>query len=122
MARKLGTLDLPYQIEWIDRDDWAPVAQEVDQTLGGNLVVWQRPILHGRPITLQADPAVCWIADADRAAIVAMAQTIGASFTLEWDGDLYTVAFRHHEPPAVQLRALFPHGDTFSGNILLMEV
>lgn len=123
MAKRLGDLELPASLEWVDRDDWSPVAQDAQPTLGGGLVVFSQRLTAGRPITLEARDRVCWLSRAEVEALEAMAAVAGAVYGLEWDADpLRQVVFRHHGAPAIEFEPLFPHGDLFVGRVALTEV
>ena len=76
--RKLGTLLLPDEAQWLDQN-------AVDD-------------------------------------VQAMALQAGATFTLIWDDELFTVMFRHHDPPAVSFKPIWPNYDLFIGIINLIQV
>ena len=120
--KKLGDLILPESLQWTDRHDWSPVAQETARTLGGTPVIWTQPLSGGRPVTLEATEDVTWLDQATVDAIRAMAAQAGASFTLIWEAETYTVMFRHDDPPAVKFQPLWPHHHLFSGTLKLMTV
>jgi hypothetical protein len=54
MAITLASITLPGDMQWIDEFDWSPVAQQVEITTGGSLLVEESAQLAGRPITLSA--------------------------------------------------------------------
>ena len=118
----LGDLILPNAIQWTDRWEWSPVAQETARTLGGTAVFWSQPLSGGRPITLDAEESVTWLSAQQVEAIAKMAAQAGAVFTLAWDSDLITVMFRHQDPPAIQFKAIWPNYHLFTGSIKLITV
>ncbi len=122
MVKQLGTLVLPDSLEWAEEHEPFGIAQSTDRTLGGAQVVHTRTVTKGREITLQARERVCWLTQADVDAFKAMATQPGATFTLIWGSQTFTVMFRHHQPPAHEFEPLFPHGDTYTGRIRLMTV
>ncbi|MBF0154588.1 MAG: hypothetical protein HQL64_12670 [Magnetococcales bacterium] len=120
--KRLGDLILPASLQWTDRWDWSPVAQEAGRTLGGAMVTWSQPLSGGRPVTLEAEEEVTWLSRAQVDAVIAMAMQAGAVFALEWDGETCNVMFRHHEPPATSFKSIRPHSHQFTGSIKLMQV
>ncbi|MBF0283587.1 MAG: hypothetical protein HQL51_03915 [Magnetococcales bacterium] len=122
MVITLGGVELPRQIQWIDRDAWSPVAQSVERTLDGGQAIFAAGLQAGRPITLEADAGVAWITDEQRQAVLALAAQPGSVFQLAWGTEFYSVMFRHHDAPAVELRPLRPNSGWFVGQIKLVTV
>ncbi|MBF0213054.1 MAG: hypothetical protein HQM00_05740 [Magnetococcales bacterium] len=121
--KQLGTLVLPDSIQWIDRDEWSPVQQAALQTLSGRTVLFPRPTLKGRPITLVAVDGVTWLTDIEVAALLTMASQPGGTFSLIWESDpVRTVAFRHHTPPAASFQTIYPFSPQHVGEIKLTEI
>ena len=120
--KRLGDLILPDSLQWSDRWEWSPVAQETSRTLGGTVVTWSQTLSGGQPVTLEAEDGVTWLSQETVEALRAMAAQAGAVFQLEWDGETYTVLFRHHDPPAVSFKPIWPHHDLFTGTVRLMTV
>lgn len=118
--KQLGNLILPDSLQWRDRYRGAPVRQNRLDTLGGQTILLAAP-MDGIPITLVADPEVTWLDLATVAAIAAMASQVGASFPLIWDTLHWTVAFRHHDPPAMDLAPIWPNHPRFAGTIKLIS-
>ena len=120
--KQLGDLMLPNSIQWTDRWEWSPVAQETARTLGGTAVFWSQPLSGGRPITLVAEDGTTWLSLQQVEAIADMAVQAGAVFTLEWEGDVIPVLFRHQDLPAIQFKAIWPNYHLFTGSIKLITV
>ena len=120
--KKLGDLTLPDSIEWIDRDSWSPVNQETATTLGGALVVFAQTRTDGQPVTLEANDGITWLDQDTVDSLKNMAAQAGATFTLTWETETFTVLFRHHDPPAVSFRPLWPNHTLFTGTIKLIQV
>ena len=118
--KKIGTLILPDSLQWIDRYAFSPVNQTVVQTLAGTPVVFGSPQVAGWPLTLVAEEEVTWLDAVTVAELTAMANQSGASFSLTWQTFSCTVLFRHQEPPALDLKPLWPHHNQFIGTIKLM--
>ena len=114
MTILLATLSLPPGLAWID--EWATdaVAQTMRRRLDGGVTLYPRGNIAGRPITLQAGPDH-WLTRAQAEALLELAAAPGAVYTLTFPLRLgapsYSVAFRHHEPPALDLRALVDYAD-----------
>lgn len=52
MAIFLDGQELPADLQWIDEFDYSPVAQTLDHSIGGALMVQEGAKLAGRPVTL----------------------------------------------------------------------
>ncbi len=48
----LDGIELPDDLLWVDEFDWNPVAQDIERSLTGALMVQEQAKLYGRPITL----------------------------------------------------------------------
>ena len=118
----LGNLTLPDSLQWIDRDAWSPVIQSTATTLGGGTAIFSQPRIDGRPITLEAEEQVTWLDQDTVDALKTMASQAGATFTLNWEGGLFSVLFRHHDAPAITFQPLWPNHDLYTGTIKLMEI
>lgn len=102
----LDALELPQELVWVDRYQYQAVAQSMQYTLGGNLVVRSATLNNGRPITLEAKEDQGWLDKAQVDAVIALASVAGAVYSLDFHGELHSVIFANHEPPAVELRPL----------------
>ncbi|MBF0631105.1 MAG: hypothetical protein HQL89_08995 [Magnetococcales bacterium] len=120
--KRLGDLDLPDSMEWKNRYDWAPVAQETGRTLGGNLLVWHAQLTGGRPIDLAAEGEVSWLSIEQVSTLYAMSTQPGGVFHLVWEGETFQVMFRHQDPPALSVTPILPHSGLFNGTLKLMQV
>ena len=118
----LNGIDLPEGLEWIDEYASSPVAQSVLRTLGGALVTYHQNLIDGKPITLVAQDRVAWFDQSQVDAIKAIADAPGATYTLDWNGTIYNVMFRHQEPPAVDFTKILPHAIYYFSTIKLMTV
>jgi len=111
LATSSGTITLPDDIPWIDEFAWSPVAQQIDISLGGSLLIEVSTQAAGRPITLAGDKNTAWISvetlDALRAAEVAQGST---PFTLTLaDGRTFSVLFYGGQgSPAVKGEVIEP--------------
>ena len=119
--KSLGGVVLPDETQWIDQHEWSPVAQEVATTLGGNTVFFSQGLTGGQPITLEIEDGITWLAQETVKAIQDMADQPGASFSLIWNDDVFSVRFRHHNRPAVSFQPLWPNHDLFTGTIKLIQ-
>ncbi|MBF0273589.1 MAG: hypothetical protein HQL98_16215 [Magnetococcales bacterium] len=120
--KRLGDLFLPDSIQWKNQYEWAPVAQEMARTLGGQNVVWGSALVGGRPIDLEAADDVTWLTHAQVEAIQAMATQAGGVFDLVLDDATFHVMFRHQDPPAISFMPIWPHARLFHGVVKLMTM
>lgn len=120
--KKLGDLILPNSIQWMDRYAFSPIVQTLVYTLDGTPVVSSGGLSGGLPITLVAEKSVTWLDSETLDALLVLAAQPGASFPLIWEAFSCTVMFRHHEPPALALKPLWPDHDQYVGTIKLMVI
>jgi hypothetical protein len=110
----LATLALPDGLAWIDEFADDAVAQTMRRRLDGGITLYPRGNIAGRPITLEAR-ADHWLTRAQAEALLALAAAPGALYDLQFTARLgapsYRVVFRHHEPPALELRPLVDYAD-----------
>ncbi|NDY56337.1 hypothetical protein G3N56_06215 [Desulfovibrio sulfodismutans] len=81
---------------------------EVDVTLSGRPVVWERPRQGGRPIDLAGGANTAWLPRATLLALRGLADIPGGVFDLAWDGEIYRVRFRNEDAPAIEAEAVRP--------------
>jgi hypothetical protein len=125
----LGAVTLNDNMQWAERFHSADVAQGNLRTLGGTQVLYAVPLTGGTNITLIATSDQGWagLTTTVVEAILAMATTPGATFTLTIGAVVQSVAFRHHEPPAVKFTPILSRvvpdaGDYYTGEIKLVTV
>ncbi|MDC7806428.1 hypothetical protein PQS31_06265 [Luteimonas sp BLCC-B24] len=132
MPCRLGTIDLPDDVEWIDEFKWTPVAQQVEVTCGGALIVEESAQLKGRPITLRgvfdgragyALPTRAVIKQLH--ALASLPRSATLPLLLE-DGRTFNVRFRHDDGmplDAEPIRHIAPHidSDWYAFTLRLME-
>lgn len=102
------------------------MGQGAARRLDGGMVVWVRAQSGGRPITLEASEDH-WLTRAQADALRVLAAAPGASYALSLRGESYTVVFRHHDAPALDLAPLVDYADTeaadpYTGVIKLMTL
>lgn len=119
--KRLGDLILPRALEWSDRLSAQTMSQSLRVTLAGQAVIAARPLAF-RPVTLTARDGVAWFDSADVQAVLAMTKVPAGAWLLEWEDELLTVAFRHHEAPAASFTPLWPNAPRFTGEIKLIAI
>ena len=127
-AITLGGVDLNNSLQWVDRFDQTLVASTRRRTLGGNLVIFEQPLLAGANITLTATPDTGWFTYEMVVAIKALADVPGATHVFEFHGETYNVRFNYEGTP-VQFTPLIPKNagyanetDYFVGTLNLYTV
>jgi hypothetical protein len=101
MPTLLNDVVLSDDLEWVDEMAWSPVAQNVEVTSGGSLVVQESKQLAGRPITLQSgNSGSTYWGVATRETVEELralaVELLGDPMTLELaDGRTFDVRFRH---------------------------
>jgi hypothetical protein len=127
MAITLEGIVLSPSMQWTDRYDFSPVAQTMQLTLGGGVVVYSQGLTCGRPVTLEALDDTGWITKAMLDALDDLAAVPGAVYTLTIHDFAASVVFRHNDPPAVGFKPLQPKsaptsGDYFIGTLKFLTV
>lgn len=124
------TLDgilLPDGLVWTDEFASSRVAQSVRRTLDGSVVVFYGQLQAGLPITLESQPDAGWLTKTQVDAIALRAASPGGVYALTLRGHTYQVMFRHHEPPAFDVKPLIHRatpqpGDYYLATLKLMTV
>ena len=119
--KRLGDLILPRALEWSDRLSAQAVSQSLRVTLAGQAVIAAKP-LAWRPVTLTARDGVAWFNTAQVQAVLGMAKVPAGAWLLDWEGEVLTVAFRHHESPAAVFTPLWPNAPRYTGEIKLIAI
>lgn len=126
MSIVLATVTLPAGLRWIDEYATIPVAQTVRARLDGGWAVYPRTVTGGRSITLVAADDY-WLTRAQADALATLAAHPGTTYALTLRNQSFTVIFRHHDPPALDLSPMVDWDDAVSadpvvGSIKLMTV
>lgn len=95
-------------VRWEDEFTYESARQSHRRLLGGTLVMFNRPLIQGRPITLVAVEDQGWLTKSQIETLLAMAAQPGAVYTLEIEGQFFQVVFDHSEGPAVSATPLIP--------------
>lgn len=133
MAITLGGVTLPPGMIWSDQFKQNPISQTNKRTLGGTLVVYERSLTAGRPITLEAQVDQGWLTRKQLDQVIVLALAVGQTYTLVIGLETFTVIFLHEDEPAVEFEPLVfrlnsldtqmsPDGDYFTGLIKLITV
>jgi hypothetical protein len=97
-----ATLTLPDDLLWTDEHGWSPVVSSVSYLITGSLLVQSATRQAGRAITLVGAADMAWVTRSavnvlrDWAALPLDAVSGRFQLTL-FDGQVFTVAFRHGE-------------------------
>lgn len=122
----LGGINLGYDLIWSDRHVSDGVFQSQIITVGGGQNLFFQPKLVGRPVTLEANDSQGWIHKDVIDPLKYMAGLPGEVFDFIFhDLEAFQVMFRHHDPPALELRPLVAGGERglwFIGSIKLFSV
>jgi hypothetical protein len=130
MAIQLDTLALPDGLLWSDEFAADAVSQSMRRRLNGAVTLYPRGNIAGRPITIEAR-ADQWITRAQAEGLLLLAAAPGAIYDLTFSARIgaptFRVAFRHHDPPALELTPLVDYADPLDddpivGTIKLLTV
>jgi len=125
MAITLDAVTLPDLV--IENEyEWSGVRAVAEHSLGGTPIIWEQEN-YGRPLDLTGGPEYGWVTRETLNDLQALAAVPGATYTLTYESDTYTVRFRHEET-AISARPIIPrpnHVDAdYYNNVVirLMEV
>lgn len=112
-----GTTTLTLPADLLRRDEYAysPVRQAATPTLTGAVWIDVSVASAGEPITLaggrEGGNVFGTMTRAEFAALRALADVPGASYTLVWQGTPRTVVFRHNDTPALDAEPVTDYSD-----------
>ena len=78
----LDGIELPDDLLWVDEFDWNPVAQDIERSLTGALMVQEQVKLYGRPITLTGGDEAGWVTRVTILELMALVETPNRVMTL----------------------------------------
>ena len=105
----LDGIELPDDLLWVDEFDWSPVAQDIDRSLTGALMVQEQAKLFGRPITLTGGNEAGWVTRATVLELMALAKLPSKSMLLILaDGREFQVYFNRGNNNSVSASLLMP--------------
>ena len=127
MSITFNGVPLDDNLIWTDRYDFTPVTQTTNRTLAGNLIVFSHTLIAGQPITLEATDSAGWFTGSMVNSLKSFADVPGASYVLDFHGEVMNVIFNHEIDPVVSfigLRPIEPQGltDPFSGILNLLTI
>ena len=105
---QLDTLTLPDDFLWVNEFDWSPVAQSVDRSLTGALMVFESEKAFGRSIVL-GDGDNSWLTKIEVDAVFALSQILNKKMDLSLpDGRRFTVIFDRTDSAPLTVTPIFP--------------
>lgn len=124
---KLDALELNNSMVWLERYSPTDTLASERRTLGGRLIRYSFKQSKGEPITLEATQDYGWLTKAQAVQLIAMAADPLAIYTLTFNAQEISVAFRHSQSPAVALQPLIPRTqdgdeDYFIGQLKFITV
>lgn len=119
---QLNAITLPAGLQWVDEFNWQPVMQSTQRTLAGGLVLQERGLSAGRPITLSGGSDHGWIARSVLESLYALASVAGQTHTLSIRGTTYSVRFYHEDGNAIEAEPLWPMADPQAGDYYIATI
>lgn len=103
----LGGMDLP-DVVIANEFGKEVVFSEFDRALDGTPVIWEQAIVSGQAIDLIGGVDFGWITREDLLELKALAEVVGTSYVLNFDGEESTVRFRNETPPVITAVQVVP--------------
>ena len=105
---QLDTLTLPDDFLWVNEFDWSPVAQSVDRSLTGALMVFESEKAYGRSIVL-GDGENSWLTRAQLDLLFTLSENLTHKMPLTLaDGRSFTVVFDRSEGSPIEALPILP--------------
>lgn len=114
------SVNLPKDLQWADELTWNAVAQSVEYSLTGALLIQEGVKQKGRHITLVGLDNMAWITRGVGITLLSMMNSPGLVMKLDFLSSVtpypvlfsYNVMFRHFEAPAVDIKRI-QHWDQY---------
>lgn len=87
---------------------WTGVAASVERSLGGNLIIWESEVEGGESFDLVCLENMGWIPYSVLLQIKVLASVVGASYTLVYRTETFTVRFRNEDSPVLEMTPIIP--------------
>lgn len=103
------------------------IRAEEEKSLSGRSIIWEQSTSF-KPIDLIGGDDFGWISRTDLLQVQAFAEVAGATYTLNYEGTIYTVRFRNEDAPAIETDLVVPRSNPEGGDwyhnlrIKLMEI
>lgn len=107
MAMTLGGITLPDAII-LEPFNWPGIHASVEDTLGGGKIVQEFTKLDFQLIDLYGEEDIAWITHAVLESLRAIAMIANATYSLVYEGNTWTVRFRHEDAPVVVAEPIIP--------------
>lgn len=100
MANQIDTIVIPDTLSLEEAYGNPLIVSTVDLTLGGTPIIHEQKIL-GKPLTLVGTDDRGWIDFSVLQSLIAIASVVNAQYTLLFEGQSFTVRFRHEDSPVI---------------------
>ena len=108
----LDGIELPDDLLWVDEFDWNPVAQAIDRSLTGALMVQEQAKLFGRPITLTGGNEAGWVTRATVLELMALVKSFSKPMPLILaDSREFQVYFNRQNSSSMSLFPIIPESN-----------
>ena len=87
---------------------WTGVAASIQRSLGGNLIVWESELEGGESFDLVCLENMGWVPYSTLIQIKTLASVVGASYTLIYRAETFTVRFRNEDTPVLEMIPIVP--------------
>ncbi len=105
----LDGIELPDDLLWVDEFDWNPVAQDIERSLTGALMVQEQPKLHGRPITLTGGDEAGWVTRGTVLELMSLVKNTNETMMLTlFDGREFSVVWDRASRGPMKAQPVFP--------------
>lgn len=118
--KRLHTITLPDQAEWVNQYSTSPVIGTVRYTTAGVPILSDKHLSGGDEITLEFQEGVEWASLWVVQAVKQIERQVGGVFELEWEGEIMRVTFNRQKPS--NFNKIMPGSDHYTGTINLLRI
>jgi hypothetical protein len=115
--------------QFLGKDNYSPVRMNTARTTSGNLLIQTQALHGGRSITIAYADGLAILTAAEKDTLRTMAHSVGASYLLTWDNEVFTVMFDHSNGDALNFQPLWgfvyhdkPEQTLFTAQIKLISL
>lgn len=104
----LGGITLSNDMYLEPAHGWTGVAASVERSLGGSLIIWESELEGGESFDLVCVENMGWVPYSILVQIKALASVVGATYTLAYRTETFTVRFRNEDTPVLDMTPIIP--------------
>jgi hypothetical protein len=124
MAISIDSVTFDYDdFVWVDKESYPDLIASATESLSGKEIVSEASRGSHYPITLEGTNDYGWLTGATVDALRALSRVVGATYTLTYGGETYTVRFRNEQSGgAIQMKTRIPTSNPGASTIYIGKI